>query len=90
MRRTLKTLRPSTTLAPIGHGEHEDGLVGRKERIKEQRHKLRCAESVREGVRAKHRRKQQTLRDPLALQELVPDLRASQETKRGTQALLQR
>ena len=39
-----KPVRPSTMIAPIGHGEHEEEPVGLKERIEEQRHKLRDIE----------------------------------------------
>ena len=35
-----KAVRPSTKVAPIGDGGHQEELVGQKERIEEQRHKL--------------------------------------------------
>ena len=71
-----------------------------EERVEEQRRKLRDtqleieeaeieeadAKSIGEGAHAEPRRIQQTLRDPLALQDLVPDLRACQQTKPCTQA----
>ena len=39
-----KPERLSTIIAPIGHGRHQKEQVGLKERIEEQRHKLRDTE----------------------------------------------
>ena len=75
-----KPARPSTLIAAVGHGgRHEEELAGLKERIGEERHKLRDrrgkrVESTTEGVHAESRSRQQTLRDPPALQERVPDV----------------
>ena len=60
-------------------------LVGLQERIAEQGHKLGGTEALRleieaDAPKAPAKVYTQTMRDPLALQELVPDLRASQET----------
>ena len=41
----------------------------------------KCAEISSEMIHTEHRRKQQTLRDPLAPLELLPDLLAFQESQ---------
>ena len=78
-----KPARPSTLIAAVGHGgRHEE--AGLKERIGEERHKLRDrrgkrVESTTEGVHAESRSRQQTLRDPPAPQERVPDVLQGKE-----------
>ena len=90
-----KPTRPSTMIAPTGHGGHEEELADLKVRMEEQMHKLRDTELEIEeapspGVHTEPRRIQQTLRDPLALEERVPDLRASQEAQPPTRVHRQR